>query len=67
MSLLVSHMGFFQDRDLEPMIATMERLGVPDQPWARATYAIFVEADSDEDRLDAVLKVADSPESRDRD
>ena len=61
-SILVSHMGFFQDRSLDSMIATMERLGVPEQPWARATYAMFVEAESDDDRLDAVLKVADSPE-----
>ena len=61
-SILVSHMGFFQDRNLEAMVATMERLGVPEQPWARATYAMFVEAESDDDRIDAVLKVADSPD-----
>jgi hypothetical protein len=61
-SILISHMGFFQDRNLDSMVATMERLGVPDQPWARATYALFVEAKGDEDRLDAVLKVADSPD-----
>ena len=54
-SILASHMGFFQDRNLDAMIATMERLGVPEQPWARATYAMFVEADSDADRIDAVL------------
>jgi predicted ATPase/DNA-binding SARP family transcriptional activator len=61
-SILASHMGFFQDRNLDVMVATMERLGVPEQPGARATYAMFVEAHSDDDRIDAVVRLADSPD-----
>ncbi len=47
LSILISHMGFFADRDLEPMVVAMERLGQPKQPWARAMYAMFVEAESE--------------------
>ena len=62
LSILISHMGFFADRDLEPMVVAMERLGQPKQPWARAIYAMFVEAESEGLRLETVLKVADSDE-----
>ncbi len=62
LSVLISHIGFFQDRSLESMIAAMRRLGPPSEPWARAMYAVFVEAESKGDRVEAVLAVADSDE-----
>ena len=40
----------------------MERLGPAEEPWARATYAMFVEADDERLRIETVLKVADSDE-----
>jgi predicted ATPase/DNA-binding SARP family transcriptional activator len=61
-SILVSHMGFFQDRSLDAVIAAMARLGPPDQPWARATYAMFVEASSEDERIETVLRLADEAE-----
>ncbi|MET0838999.1 MAG: hypothetical protein ABWY19_09485, partial [Marmoricola sp.] len=62
LSVLVSHIGFFQDRNLDSMIAAMARLGPPSEPWARAMYAVFVEAKTEGDRVETVLEVADSDE-----
>ncbi len=62
LGILLGHMGFFQDRSLEGLTAAMARLGTPEDPWARATYAMFVESDSEETRIDSVLKVAETHE-----
>ena len=39
---------------------------VPEQPWSRAIYAMFVEAESEGDRIASVLRVADDAGSRRR-
>lgn len=58
LGILLSHLGIMQDRQVETLVAAMARLGPPDEPWARATYAMFVEASDERDRTTKVLAMA---------
>ena len=60
---MLSHLGILQNRSVEPLVAAMVRLGPPDEPWARATYAMFVEATDESQRSSAVLRMADDESS----
>ena len=67
--MLLSHIGVL--RRTAPSSRWSPRWrgsGLPKQPWARATYAMFVEADDESGRpADAVLAVADSADPVDGD
>ncbi len=63
LGILLSHLGILQDRSVETLVAAMERVGRPNEPWARATYAMFVEAAGESDRTAAVLRMADAEDS----
>ncbi len=62
LSILISHMGFFADRPLGPVIDALARLGAPEEPMARAAYAMFVEAESELDRIESLLRLAAAAE-----
>ena len=59
LGILLSHLGILQSRSVGTLVAAMARLGPPEEPWARATYAMFVEATDESQRSGAVLRMAD--------
>jgi len=62
LAILLSHLGILQDRSVETLVSAMARLGPPGEPWARATYAMFVEAGDESERTAAVLAMGDHPD-----
>ncbi|MCW2846338.1 MAG: Signal transduction response regulator / Disease resistance protein, partial [Marmoricola sp.] len=62
LGILLSHLGVLQNRDVDSLVAAMERLGRPEEPWALATYAMFVDARQESDRTAAMLRMAESPD-----
>ncbi|MCW2760579.1 MAG: Signal transduction response regulator / Disease resistance protein [Marmoricola sp.] len=63
LGIMLSHLGILQNRSVEPLVAAMASLGPPEEPWARATYAMFVEAADESERSAAVLRMADDEDS----
>ena len=63
LSILLSHLGILQNRPVDSLVTAMARLGVPEEPWARAAYAMFVESDNEEERLARVLAMAESSDN----
>jgi hypothetical protein len=62
LGILLSHVGILQDRAVEGLTTAMARLGPPSEPWTRATYAMFVEATDETDRVVRTLAMADDPD-----
>src|SRR5204862_268045 len=45
LSWLTVHLSWMPNRSIDGLRATLERWGVPDHPWARVAYTMFVEAE----------------------
>ena len=52
MSWLTVHLSWMPNRSIEGLRATLERWGVPDHPWARVAYAMFVDAGREGEPVD---------------
>ena len=62
-ALLLVHVGFLQPDDIGDLAAMMDRLGEPEQPWARVIRAVFVGAGAPPtDRAAAALTLVDDPD-----
>ena len=53
----IDFLGVGADRSL---VDVLERLGTPTSPWSRAVYTMFIEAESVEDRIPVLLRLAES-------
>ena len=51
-SWLTVHLSWMPNRSIEGLRATLERWGVPDHPWARVAYAMFVDAGREGEPVD---------------
>ncbi|MEO7943658.1 MAG: hypothetical protein ABIR34_09685, partial [Marmoricola sp.] len=60
--ILLSHLGILQNRAIDALASGMRRLGVPTEPWARAAYAMFVEAESEGQRSEVMLAMGEDPD-----
>ena len=47
LSWLTVHLSWMPNRSIDRLRAALERWGVPDHPWARVAYTMFVEAERD--------------------
>src|SRR5262249_13814447 len=62
-ALLLVHVGFLRPDDIGDLAAMMDRLGEPEQPWARVIRAVFVAHDAPPmDRAAAALTLVDDPD-----
>jgi predicted ATPase/DNA-binding SARP family transcriptional activator len=59
LSLLMIYSDFLGAGVDRGLITALERLGVPATPWSRAVYAMFVEADGVEQRVRALVDLAE--------
>jgi len=62
LAVILTHLGALQDRSLNALVATMRRLGAPSDPWARTTYAMFVEAADECSRGSALRALTGHPD-----
>jgi predicted ATPase/DNA-binding SARP family transcriptional activator len=62
LSWLTVHLSWMPNRSIDGLRATLERWGVPDHPWARVAYAMFVETEDGrpvDERVAAMAREAD--------
>ncbi len=63
LSWLTVHLSWMPNRSIDGLRATLARWGVPDHPWARVAYAMFVEPEQDgvpvDERVAAMARAAD--------
>jgi predicted ATPase/DNA-binding SARP family transcriptional activator len=61
LSWLTVHLSWMPHRSIDGLRAALERWGVPEHPWARVAYAMFVEPDRDGQSVDQPVdeRVAD--------
>jgi len=59
LSLLLVYADFLGAGSDPSLVVVLERLGPPTSPWSRAVYTIFVEVDGTDDRIPALLRLAE--------
>ena len=62
LALLLVHVGFLRPEEVDELMAMMDRLGVPEQPWTRVIRAVFAPGVPPADRAAAALSLVDDPD-----
>ncbi len=63
LSMLLVYADFLGAGTDRSLVDSLERLGPPTSPWSRAVYSMFVEAESVDDRIPVLLRLADSADA----